>query len=163
MNRVAEMIATVGGIGRLPKAPGTWGTLVAIPLAWLLHWAGGIVLLVAATLAVLIIGFWASKTYLAGRSEDPSEIVIDEVAGMMIALWPLAGGLTHAGVEPHIFPWPGWIGGFLMFRFFDIVKPPPVSWADRPGPLGVMMDDVVAGLLAGAVMLVAAGISHGWF
>lgn len=163
MTRAADVVATVGGVGRLPWAPGTWGSLVAIPLAWGLHWAGGIVLLIAATLVVFALGYWASKTYLAGRSEDPAEIVIDEVVGMMIALWPLSGGLTHAGVEPHIFPWPGWVGGFLMFRFFDIVKPPPVRWADRPGPLGVMLDDVVAGVLAGAIMLVAAGISHGWF
>ena len=67
------------------------------------------------------------------------------------------------GAAPSVFPWPGWVGGFLMFRFFDIVKPPPVSWCDRPGHWGVMLDDVVAGILAGALMLLAAGVSHGWF
>ncbi len=161
--RAAELIATVGGIGRLPWAPGTWGTLVAIPLAWALHWAGGITLVVAATVVICGVGYWASGAYLDGRSEDPSEVVIDEVAGMLIALWPLSWGLTMAGSESHIFPWPGWVGGFLVFRFFDIVKPPPVNWADRPGPLGIMLDDVVAGVLTAVLMLIAAGVAHGWF
>lgn len=160
---LARQIATVGGIGLAPAAPGTFGSLAALPLAWLLHWLGGIWLMVAVTLILTILGYWATKVYLAGRSEDPKEVVIDEVVGQLIALWPLSLGLTLAGSDPAIFPWPGWVGGFLLFRFFDIIKPPPVNWADRPGPLGVMLDDVVAGVLAGAVMLLAAGVAHGWF
>ena len=160
---LAAQIATVCGIGRAPAAPGTFGTLAAIPLAWGLHYLGGITLLVIATAALFVAGYWASFEYLAGRKEDPSEIVIDEVVGMLITLWPLSAGLTMAGSDPGVFPWPGWIGGFLLFRFFDIVKPPPVNWADRPGPFGVMLDDVVAGALAGGVMLLAAGVAHGWF
>lgn len=160
----ARAVATVGGIGDLPVAPGTWGSLVAIPLAWLLHWLGGFPLVMAATSAVIIAGYWATAVYLDGRKEDPSEVVIDEVAGMMIALWPLSLGLDVIGAEREVFPWPGWVIGFLLFRFFDIVKPPPVSWADRiKTPLGVMLDDVVAGILAAIVAALAAGVSHGWF
>lgn len=160
---LATQIATVCGIGRAPFAPGTFGTLVAIPLAWGAHYTGGIIALIILTSALFVAGYWASFEYLAGRREDPSEIVIDEVVGMLITLWPLSAALTLREAEPHIFPWPGWVGGFLLFRFFDIVKPPPISWADRPGPFGVMLDDVVAGVMAGAAMLLAAGVSHGWF
>lgn len=160
---LSAMIATVGGIGRIPTAPGTWGSLAALPIGWAAHWAGGINALVFVTTLIFAAGWLATTVYLAGRDEDPSEVVIDEVAGQLIALWPLSWALTQSSVEPHVFPWPGWVGGFLLFRFFDIVKPPPVNWADRPGPLGVMLDDVVAGILAGVCMLLAAGVAHGWF
>ncbi|MEM6663784.1 MAG: phosphatidylglycerophosphatase A [Pseudomonadota bacterium] len=156
-------IVTVGGLGRIPFAPGTWGSLAALPLAWACHYLGGSWLLVAVTVLVFLLGLWATAQHLQGRAEDPSEVVIDEVAGQMIALWPLSIALTVVGADPHIWPWPGWVGGFVLFRFFDVVKPPPVSWADRPGAWGVMMDDVVAGMLAGGVVLLSAGISHGWF
>ena len=64
---------------------------------------------------------------------------------------PLSFGLWHAGAPPALFPWPGWVGGFLLFRLFDIWKPWPVSWADRrKGPTGVMLDDVLAGADGGA-------------
>jgi phosphatidylglycerophosphatase A len=108
--------------------------------------------------------------YLATRIEtfeqhdlDPSHIVIDEVVGMWITLMPLSAGLWFAGAPPEIFPWPGWVFGFLLFRAFDIWKPGPVGWADRrKGPTGVMLDDVFAGLLAAAVVTLMAGIAHGW-
>lgn len=160
---MTRWIVTAGGLGLLPGAPGTWGSLGAIPLTWFLHWLGGIWAVAGVTVALFLLGYWATSVYLAGQQEDPSEVVIDEVVGQMIALWPLSWGLTLAGTDPSVFPWPGWIGGFLMFRFFDILKPPPIRWLDRPGALGVMMDDVAAGILAGAVMLVAAGVAHGWF
>ncbi|MFK7945563.1 MAG: phosphatidylglycerophosphatase A [Paracoccaceae bacterium] len=161
--KIAALLATAGGIGRIPFAPGTWGTLPALPIAWAAHWAGGINALVFVTAITFALGWWATGVYLDGREEDPKEVVIDEVAGMLLTLWPLSWGLSMSQVEPHVFPWPGWVGGFLLFRFFDIVKPPPVNWADRPGPLGVMLDDMVAGAMAGALMLLAAGIAHGWF
>ena len=85
------------------------------------------------------------------------------MVGQWIALWPLSAGLWHAGVAPHIFPYPGWIGGFLMFRLFDIWKPGPVGWADRRhGALGVMLDDVFAGLMAAMAVSIAAYISHSY-
>ena len=154
-------IVTAGGVGLIPLAPGTFGSIVAIPLAWLLHMVGGIWLVVIATVAIFAIGLWASAIYLQGRKEDPSEVVIDEVVGQMIALWPLSWGLTIAGTDAHVFPWPGWLGAFLAFRFFDILKPPPIRWVDRPGAFGVMMDDVVAGLFAGAAVFITARIAHG--
>ena len=163
MNR-ARAIATCFGIGNLPGAPGTWGSLAAIPLAWALHALGGFALLGLATIAIIAAGYWATAHYLDGDAEDPSEIVIDEVAGMLIALWPLSLGLDIMGASSFQWPWPGWVLAFLLFRFFDIAKPLPIRWADQvPGPLGVMLDDIVAGILTALIAVFAAGIAHGWF
>lgn len=160
----AAIAATVAGIGRLPQAPGTWGALATLPLAFALHGLGGFPLFAAATLALLALGVWASGAYVAetGGPEDPSEVVIDEVVGMLIALWPLSLGLWLRGTDPWLFPWPGWVLGFALFRFFDIRKPWPVNRAERlPGGWGVMMDDVVAGLLAAVFGSAAAIVAHG--
>lgn len=158
------MVATVGGIGLIPVAPGTCGTAAAIPLAWGLHYLGGFWLLGPATVAVTAAGYVATATYLEGRADDPSEIVIDEVAGMLVALWPLSIGLTWLGASPHVWPWPGWVLGFVLFRFLDIVKPPPIGWADRiPGPAGVMLDDLLAGAITAVLAAFAGAIAHGGF
>lgn len=160
----ARAIATCFGVGDLPGAPGTWASALAIPLAWALHTTGGFYALGLATVGMAGLGYWATARYLDGRADDPSEVVIDEVVGMMIALWPLSIGLSYMGAGWDVWPWPGWVLGFLLFRFFDIAKPPPVSWADRmKGPLGVMLDDIVAGALTALVAVVAAGVAHGWF
>ncbi len=160
---MSRAFATFFGIGLLPWAPGTWGSAAAIPVAWLLHWLGGFPLLAAATLAVFALGWWATAEATRGKADhDPSEIVIDEVAGVWIALWPLSAGLWHAGVDPWVFPWPGWIGAFVFFRAFDILKPGPVGWADRRGDaLGVMLDDVIAGVFAALVVAAGAALAHG--
>ncbi len=158
-----RLIATFFGAGLLKPAPGTWGSLAALPVGYLLHGIGGFPLLALATFAVFGIGWWATALETRGRADhDPSEIVIDEVAGQWVALWPLSLGLWHAGAEPWLFPYPGWIGAFAMFRLFDIWKPWPVSWADRKStPLGVMLDDILAGFLAAIAVALAAAFSHG--
>ncbi len=160
---MTRLIATLGGIGYLRPGPGTWGSLVAVPLAWLLHMAGGFPALMIAAALVFGIGLWAARIETAASGNpDPSEIVIDEVVGQWIALMPLSGGLWFAGAAPHLFPWPGWVGGFLLFRLFDIWKPWPVSWADdQHTPLGLMLDDVIAGLMAAVCVSIAAAIAHG--
>ena len=161
---MSRLVATAFGIGRLPGAPGTWGSLAAIPAGWLLHWAGGPAALALAIAAAFLGGLWAVRQEsVAGGDPDPSEFVIDEVAGQWIALLPLSVGLWLAGAAPHVFPWPGWVGAFLLFRAFDILKPWPVSWADRlHSPLGVMLDDVIAGILAALCVTGLAALAHGW-
>jgi len=166
MSRVAKAVATMGGIGFAPKASGTVASAVAILPAWLLHWAGGFWLFALATLAAIVGGWWATKVYVSEQpiDADPSEVVIDELAGQWVALLPLSAGLTAAGVAPHIFPYPGWIGAFVFFRLFDIWKPGPVGWAERRhGAFGIMADDVVAGLIAAMIVTAAAAVSHGGF
>ena len=160
---MTRLIATFGYVGLFRPGPGTWGSLAALPFAWLLHWAGGFPLLLISTVAVFALGYWATKVETAtGGDPDPSEIVIDEVAGQWIALFPLSAGLWFAGAAPHVFPWPGWVAGFLLFRLFDIWKPWPVSWADGlHGPMGVMLDDVLAGIMAAICVAGAAAVSHG--
>ncbi len=158
-----KLIATFFYIGLIRPAPGTWGSVAAIPVAYLIHATLGFPALLIATIVVFFIGWWATAGYVAGRdNHDPSEVVIDEVAGQWIALLPVSGGLWFAGVDPWLFPYPGWVTAFVMFRLFDIWKPGPVGWADRKStPLGVMLDDVIAGIMAGLVVMAAAGISHG--
>lgn len=161
---MSTFLATFAYVGRAPFAPGTWGSAVTIPLGYLLHRVFGFPGVALAILIVFLVGWWATARYTAkAHSHDPSEVVIDEVAGQLIALAPLSFGLWHAGVAPHVFPYPGWVGAFLMFRLFDIWKPWPVSWADNMStPLGVMLDDVLAGLYAAIVVMAAAAIAHGW-
>ncbi|WP_208349179.1 phosphatidylglycerophosphatase A [Pseudaestuariivita rosea] len=160
---MSRLIATFFYVGYLRPAPGTWGSAAAIPVAYGLHVAGGFPLLLIATVLVFAAGWWATMRETRGADDhDPSEIVIDEVAGQWIALWPLSASLWHAGVDPWVFPYPGWIAAFVLFRLFDIWKPGPVGWADRQhGPLGVMLDDVIAGAMAAVIVAVAAGLAHG--
>ena len=124
---------------------------------------GGFPALLAATVAVCLLGWWATAEATRGSDDhDPSEIVIDEVAGIWIALWPLSAGMWHAGADPWLFPWPGWVAAFVLFRAFDILKPGPVGWADRRGDaLGVMLDDVIAGVLAALGVVLFAWVAHG--
>ena len=160
----ARLVATVGGVGCLRPGPGTWGSAAAVPAGWVLHGIGGFPLLLLATLAVAAVGIWAVAAMTRGSADhDPSEAVIDEVAGMWIALWPLSAGLWFAGADPWLFPWPGWVGAFLLFRAFDIWKPGPVGWADRMAtPLGTVLDDVIAGAIAALLVALAAAVAHGF-
>jgi len=140
----AERIATLGGLGRVvPTAPGTVASLLALILAWGLASVHGQLLVAIGAIAATAVGFWAAELYARRRgSKDPSECVIDEVAGQLIAC-------TFA---PRTFVFFGL--AFLLFRLFDIVKPWPIGAAERlPGGLGIMADDVVAGALAGIIIL----------
>ena len=139
---IATIFSTFFGIGYVRVAPGTVASLVALPVAWLISWKFGVAVLCAASLATYALGVWSCGQYAARRDiTDPSECVIDEVAGQ----W-----LTCA-VAPLSLP--GFAIAFVLFRFFDITKLWPVSLGERlPGGLGIMTDDMVAGLLAGLII-----------
>lgn len=159
----ARLVATWFGVGLLRPAPGTWGTLAALPLFWSLHVLGGFWLTLGASLAVTLLGWWAIAA-ASGRAPDPDrpEYVIDEVAGIWIALLPLSWGAQKAGVA-LLALYPGWIVAFLGFRLLDIWKPGPIGRADRMDtPLGVMLDDVLAGLGAALMVIVMAALWHGF-
>jgi phosphatidylglycerophosphatase A len=131
-------VATLGGAGRLRPAPGSWGSAVVLPCA-LLGPVACLVLAVALTAA----GYWAGRRVLDDTTEDPGWFVADEGAGMLLTLAALPGP-SMAGV----------LLAFILFRAFDIAKPWPVSWADRqPGAFGVMLDDLLAGAIAAALLL----------
>ncbi|MAO57079.1 MAG: phosphatidylglycerophosphatase A [Rhodospirillaceae bacterium] len=159
----AMVLATWFWCGLFPKAPGTVGSLGALPIAWaVLAFGGGWVWLAVAAAAATAIGTWATAAVLRRSSvKDPGFVVIDEVAGQWIALLPVAlfpamGGAP--GPDPVLFA-----GGFIAFRLFDILKPWPVSWADRSvaGAWGVMLDDLIAGAYAAGVVYVVGRIMTG--
>lgn len=142
-----RLVATFFGAGTFPAASGTFGSMAALPFGIALLQIpapyGRFVLLVAVT-GVLLLGVWASGRYCAATEQpDSGDVVIDEVAGQWLAL-------VFAAPDN---PW-HFLAAFLLFRFFDIVKLWPASWAQDhlPGGWGVMMDDIVAGLYAAAVL-----------
>lgn len=157
---LALAIATCG-VGYLPLAPGTWGSLVGVGIYLVLlsflrfsPWAVFIAVELVLITAITLVGFWAgSRTEkLLGR-KDPGKVVIDEVAGQLIALLPIVPGFD-----------PGWvsiIAAFLLFRFFDIIKPYPARRLEKlESGLGIMCDDLVAGAYAavGTAVLIAVGM-----
>ncbi|MEO8104110.1 MAG: phosphatidylglycerophosphatase A [Betaproteobacteria bacterium] len=140
----AHLLAFGFGAGLLPRAPGTWGTLVAVPIFALARLGGTPAVLAAAALFFMV-GIWASG--VAGRAlgvADHGGIVIDEIAAFLLVL----------ACTPGTIGW--WLIAFLLFRVADIVKPWPIRWADRriKGGFGVMFDDVLAaGYAIGAILL----------
>ncbi len=154
-------IASLFYIGFLRPAPGTWGSLAALPLAWLVLTAGGFWLLISLTFGIFFIGLYATSQVTHEGDHDPSWVVIDEVVGQWIALFPVGYGAAMMGVD-YLALYPGWISGFILFRLFDIWKPWLVGKADRRGDaLGVMLDDVWAGVFAAVVSIALAGLAHG--
>jgi len=135
------------GSGLAPRAPGTAGTLAAVPLFLLLDCLPGYGYLLA-TLLVTLAGVWicGRASQLLGVHDHPG-IVWDEFAGFLITMVAAPAG------------WPGIAAGFALFRLFDVWKPWPIGWVDRKvhGGLGIMLDDVLAGLMA-AVVLWGSGL-----
>ena len=151
---VASLVATAGGLGYTPKAPGTVGALAGVGL--FLGLGQDVKIGLGVGLTVTLIGIWAATREGQTKGEhDPSWIVIDEVAGQFVALW-LPWSLTGAGAKlgrEMDWTWIGW--GFLFFRLADILKPPPVRQLERlPAGGGVMADDLMAGIYAGLALYV---------
>jgi phosphatidylglycerophosphatase A len=142
--RPAALLATWFGAGLLPVAPGTWGSLAALPFAWVIAGLGGRGALLAAALVAFAVGCWAAGEYERETgTKDPGAVVIDEVAGQWVTLAFVPLSLWST------------VLGFVLFRVADIVKPWPASLAERrlAGGLGVMADDIVAGAYAGLALL----------
>ena len=138
-----SLIATWGGVGLIRIAPGTWGSFVALPLAVVLVWTAGPWLLAAALVGVTAAGIQAAD-WIGRRDEhDSPAIVVDEVAGQWLALLPVCLDLSY------------YLPAFLLFRLADITKPWPAGWIDRhmQSGTGVMLDDIAAGVYAGAATL----------
>jgi phosphatidylglycerophosphatase A len=145
---LARVISTWFGCGYAPVAPGTAGSLAAIAIAWpLVHYAGW---RPAWFLALALVGtppaMWAAGvTALERKQKDPQLVVVDEVLGQWIAL---------AGARPLNVK--SWIGAFVLFRLFDIWKPAPVrNLENLPGGVGIVADDLMAGVYAALVLFIA--------
>lgn len=149
VDRLAVMFATWFGCGYWPWGPGTMGTLGALLLALALHqWAGaGHSAIAVLTLALVLPGIWAAgRTATVTGRKDPGLVVIDEVLGFWVTLLGAA-----------VWTWKTWLAAFVLFRMFDIFKPWPVRQLEKlPGGLGIVADDLFAGLY-GALVLVLAG------
>jgi len=151
MSALARIIATCFFLGNVPKAPGTAGSLGALAVAWWLHASYEIP---GAGFAVYALLLLAPASWAAGRlaedvgKKDPQIVVVDEWVGQWITL---AGAAA--------LNWKSWLGAFLLFRAFDIWKPPPVRQLERiQGGPGIVLDDVMAGIYAALVLRFA-----GWF
>lgn len=158
---MTRLLAIFFGAGLLRPASGTWGSLVAVLLGWAVCRYLGAPVLVLLTVAVTALGFWAIGVELRDRpGDDPSEFVIDEVAGQWIALLFPALAFWWRGFDDWL-PWPAPLFAFLFFRLFDIWKPGIVGRADaRADAPGVMLDDLWAGLFAGIATIIAAALYH---
>lgn len=136
-------LATLFGVGRLPQAPGTWGTLAALPLVFVFQWIHspwGMFVLVAFVIFSIAIVERALKQF---DQDDPQEIVIDEVCGYLITMF---------GHTPY---WYVLLLGFVFFRLADIFKFAPARWIEaKKGGLGVVLDDVIAGFYASFFLFV---------
>lgn len=144
MRNFLKKLATFFGVGLSPKAPGTVATIATIPLVLLLDWTGPIIYMIV-TLLLLPVGILAAEVYEQDKgSHDSQEIVIDEVVGYLITMvWlPMT--------------WQAILIGFVLFRLLDITKPLFIGYLDKKiqGGLGVMADDVAAGIVASLIMQV---------
>ena len=144
-----NLLALGFGSGLARRAPGTFGTLAALPFLPLFSWIAlpwsGLVLLALALIGIGVCGHAARSMKL----DDPGCVVWDEMVGLWLTLFALPLNLVSI------------VGGFLLFRLFDIAKPWPISWCDRniKGGTGIMVDDLVAGLLAALLLRVILWVS----
>jgi len=136
--KAALILSTWFGIGLAPRAPGTFGTLGALPVAAVVSYCGFLCQGIAVILVIPLAVWSAEVSRKLMAKEDPQVVVIDEAAGLLLALF--------------LFPlsWLSIISGFVLFRFFDILKPFPVGLIDRKvkGGLGIVLDDLMAGIYA---------------
>jgi phosphatidylglycerophosphatase A len=138
----ALQIATFFGIGKWPKMPGTWATLAALPLAYILMQLNPLAYM-GAVLFLLFLGVLACEVVEASRkTHDEGDLVIDEVVGLLVAMTWLP------------ITWQSFFFSFILFRLLDIAKPFPVSFLDKriKGGLGVMLDDVAAGIMTNVIL-----------
>ena len=139
------LLASFGGSGFITPASGTWGSLAALPIATYILFNYSSLYLLYLSFTLFLIGIWVCREWLnavGDQANDPSMIVIDEAAGLSLPLAFAEMSLISVFL------------GFALFRLFDIAKPWPVSWLEKrfSGAFGIMIDDMVAGLLAGIIL-----------
>lgn len=154
-----KMIATAFGVGYLPLAPGTWGSIFAI-VVWLPLYVWGSWLLtftvtLCATILYAVVGTWASTEAEKYWGKDPVIACADEVVGQWISLLPLSAGAAF-------YPWWMVVISLVLFRLFDIFKPLGIRSLERlPGGIGMMADDILAGIYSAAILMAACNFYIG--
>lgn len=144
-NRLALLVAEFFYCGRFPFMPGTMGSLGSLVI-WVpsVYWGWPWFIKLLLLVAIFFVGVWASGIAIGlYKNIDPKQVVIDEVVGQ---------GIPFLVISPS---WPEILGAFLLFRFFDILKPWPINWVERrfPDRWGIMLDDVLAGIFACLVLM----------
>lgn len=143
--KIADFLSSGFYVGKIPFAPGTIGTLVAIPIMFL-YWEKGVLTQILITISFFLIGFWASTITVGDTSNaegkiDPDFVVIDEIAGFMVSMIGISLNSLHLLIA------------FVLFRIYDIFKPPPIKKFEQlPSGLGIMADDIVAGIYVLIIM-----------
>lgn len=140
--QIIVMLATFFGAGKLPRSPGTWGTLCTIPFWFILAQLHALMYMVV-VVALCVVAMVVAEAYeKITATHDSKEIVIDEVVGFLITMTWLP------------MTWQSLVFGFVLFRFFDIVKPPPIRQLDRrvQGGVGVVIDDIAAGIICNIIL-----------
>ena len=142
MDRLIMAIATGCGLGYLPKAPGTWGTLLALPIHYLISQLSPQYYFTSLAVIIIVAILSAGGAEKILDKPDPGIVVIDEVAGMLIAMIAIPASPV------------AWVLAFLLFRIFDILKPFPVNFFDQRfhGGIGIVLDDLMAGVYALAAL-----------
>ena len=160
---MVKFIVTFFHIGFLPYAPGTFGSVAAVMTGYWIQLFGGFPLLVCFTTIFFLLGWALTNQYLSKNTltHDPQEVVIDEVVGQWVTYLPIS--LYVWLFDLSIFPnsWVGWLVALILFRIFDIWKPWPVRWADKKNnSLGVMLDDILAGVYSASIICIIIIISN---
>ena len=168
---MTRFIATWFYSGLLRPAPGTWGSLASLPFIYLtLIWSWGVWHLIVISIFIFLLGWWATHNETKDKDDhDPSEIVIDEVLGQLITFSPIYFIISYNKATISYFSYTInfnvfdinysvslitiFLFAFGLFRFFDILKPWPISWADNKStPIGVMLDDILAGIISAIIL-----------
>lgn len=143
MKKLKVLLGTLFGVGLLPKAPGTWGSLFTLPLIYLAYLASPLFGIAGLILIASLLSLWTSGASVEKFGEDPGEFVLDETAGQAVVFLATSFNDT-AGINLTML-----FAGFLLFRIFDILKPLGIDALQKlPGKFGILTDDLAAGIYA---------------
>jgi len=143
MNSLKLALGTLFGIGRLPAAPGTWGSLATLPVVFLIGWSAGIYAIAALIIFSSILSLWCAPAAEERFGKDPSQFILDELAGQSVVF--LLVDFTAPLVQLLFV----FFTGFVLFRIFDIIKPLGINALQKlPGKFGILADDILAGFYA---------------
>lgn len=156
MNSLKLALGTIFGIGRLPVAPGTWGSLATLPIVFLIGWYAGISAVAALVLISCTLSLWCSPAAEERFGKDPSQFILDEMAGQSLVF--LLTDFSALPLELTLVL----LSGFILFRFFDIIKPLGINALQKlPGKFGILADDILAGFYALLILEAAKALIFG--
>jgi len=143
MSSLKLTLGTLFGIGRLPVAPGTWGSLATLPIVFLIGWSAGIYAIALLFIFSCVLSLWCAPAAEEKFGKDPSQFILDELAGQSVVF------LVTDFSAPPLQIITVLLSGFILFRVFDIMKPLGINALQKlPGKFGILADDILAGIYA---------------